>query len=77
LDLKGYSGDLPLYDPEVGGVIVKSRVRVSSDSVSGADQRLGNGIWAWTRSTVPDVSTSGIEGGIKLLISYLVSSNGS
>jgi hypothetical protein len=68
------SGDFPFCELEgVGGVSVKSRLRVSSDKASGADHKFGKGICAKTLSTDPEVKTRGMEEGIKLLISYTVS----
>jgi hypothetical protein len=66
----GSSGDFPFCELEgVGEVSVKSKLRVSSDKVSGADHKFGKGICAKTLSTDPEVKTRGIEDGIKLLIS--------
>ena len=67
----GFSGDFPFCELEgVGGARLKSRLRVSSDKVSGADHKFGKGICAKTLSTDPEVKTRGMGEGIKLLISY-------
>lgn len=66
---KGNWGDLPFGEVLGAGMRSKSSTRFSRVSVSGSDQRLGNGILAVTRSSTPEVSRMGNEGGIRLLIS--------